>query len=199
MSRSVYLTGFEPFLAIRENPTEGLANALDGHRFGDFTVTSRVLPVSWADAPGLLLGDQERIQPDLSLHLGVSGQAQKIRLERFAYNTIRSSFADNTGQHLQEQPIDDDRPLEAVLETQLDLSAIRAQAQTSDLPIELSEDPGRYLCNRAYYASLKRAETPALFVHVPHTENLDPTGARWTQDRLMAATRAILESLCKMV
>ena len=199
MSAVVYLTGFEPFLAIRENPTQTLAQELDGQRFGGLTVVSRVLPVTWADTPRILVEDRERLQPELCVHLGVSGQAQVIRLERYAYNTIRSNFEDNVGVHLEEQPIDPARPLEFSLETSLDLNAVLGEVRTDELPVELSEDPGRYLCNRAYYESLKRPQTPSLFVHVPHTDNRDPAGARWTQERLMTGTRAILESLCRAV
>ena len=199
MSGLVYLTGFEPFLAIRENPTQAIVEALHGQRFGDLTVASRVLPVTWADTPRILMEDRERLQPELCVHLGVSGQAQLIRLERFAYNTIRSNFEDNAGVHLEEQPIESARPIEASLETSLDLKAVLLEVLTDALPMELSEDPGRYLCNRAYYESLKRPQTPSLFVHVPHTDNRDPAGARWTQERLMTGTRAILESLCREV
>ena len=199
MSGQIYLTGFEPFLAIRENPTQAIVQALHGQRFGDLTVTSRVLPVTWADTPRLLMEDRERIQPALCVHLGVSGQAQLIRLERLAYNTIRSNFEDNAGVHLEEQPIEPAHPIEASLETSLDLSALLNEVQTDEVPMELSEDPGRYLCNRAYYESLKSPETPSLFVHVPHTDNRDPSGERWTPERLMAGTRTILESLCRAV
>jgi len=199
MTGVVYLTGFEPFLAIRENPTKALAQELDGARFGALTVVSRVLPVTWSDTPRILMEDRARLQPQLCVHLGVSGQAQVIRLERFAYNTIRSNFADNAGVHLDEQPIDSARPLEAALETSVDLEELLAQVQTDEQPCELSEDPGRYLCNRAYYESLKESMTPSLFVHVPHTDNLDPAGARWTPERLMAGTQVILERLCRTV
>lgn len=195
MAGVIYLTGFEPFLAIRENPTQALVEALQGERFGDLTVVSRVLPVTWADTPRALVEDRERLRPELCVHLGVSGQAQRIRLERLAYNTIRSSFEDNAGVRLEEQPIEPDRPMEAALETSLDLRELLEELQSDEAPMELSEDPGRYLCNRAYYESLNRPETPALFVHVPHTDNRDPAGLRWRPERLMAGVRAILRNL----
>ena len=199
MGRRVYLTGFEPFLAIRENPTEELALALNGRRFGDLSVTGRVLPVSWERTPTVLLRDRAHIQPDLCLHLGVSGQAEVIRLERFAYNTIRSSFPDNADELPEEQPIEDGRPIESTRETPIPLGPLLEQLKTDGVPSELSIDPGRYLCNRAYYESLRLEAAPSLFVHVPHTHNRDPSGAPWTIERLRAATESILQGLNALI
>lgn len=195
MSRSVYLTGFEPFLAIRENPTEALARSLDGQRFGDLIITSRVLPVAWEQTPKLLAEDRARLHPDVCVHLGVSGQAKVIRLERFAYNTIRSSVPDNEDKLPEEQVIDPGLPLDARRETTLPVSMLLTRLDERAIPAEISIDPGRYLCNRAYYESLRLDEAPALFVHVPHTDNVDPSGERWTLGRLRAAMESILEGL----
>tara|TARA_B100000530_G_scaffold200489_1_gene127747 strand:+ start:296 stop:940 length:645 start_codon:yes stop_codon:yes gene_type:complete len=197
MGRRVYLTGFEPFLKIRENPTEAIVQRLDGERFGDVTVASRVLPVAWEKTPSLLLEDLDRIQPALCVHLGVSGQAQVIRLERFAYNTIRSAFPDNVGAQPEEQPIEIGRPVEATLETPLPLAELLERLKVDGVPAEISTDPGRYLCNRAYYASLNRNQAPAIFIHIPHTDNRDPSGERWTLQRLRIGTESILRSLCE--
>ena len=199
MGRQLYLTGFVPFLQIRENPTEALAQALNGARFGDLTVSSRVLPVAWTETPTVLLEDLGRIAPDLCVHLGVSGQAEIIRLERFAYNTIRSAYPDNTGAHPDESPIDDDRPLEAPLETPLSLQPLLERLVAAGVPAEISIDPGRYLCNRAYYASLRQGQAPALFIHVPHTDNRDPEGKRWTLERIQTGTELILQSLSETI
>ena len=147
--------------------------------------------------PSLVLQDLKALTPDLCVQLGVSGQAQVIRLERFAYNTIRSNYPDNTGAHPDERPIEDGRPLEATLETSIPLEPLLKRLKAVGVPAEVSIDPGRYLCNRAYYAALDHAEVPALFVHVPHTDNRDPEGQRWTLERLQAGTEAILLGLSR--
>ena len=43
--RHILVTGFEPFGADAVNPSQELAKAIEGRRFGDLVVRSAVLPV----------------------------------------------------------------------------------------------------------------------------------------------------------
>jgi pyroglutamyl-peptidase len=196
MSEStLYLTGFEPFLKIRQNPTEAIARELDGAVIGGLVVRSRVLPVTWEEAPRILTEDIARLEPALCLQLGVSGQAKTIRLEGSAHNAMASTFADNAGVEMEDQPIDLERGLEHRLQTPVDRSPMISRLDAAGLPSELCEDPGRYICNRAYYEVLALGAPPALFMHVPHTDNRDPSGEPWTLPRLVQGTRIVLQAL----
>jgi pyroglutamyl-peptidase len=194
---TLYLTGFEPFLKIRENPTEDICLDLDGCVIGGLEVRSRVLPVTWEDAPRILAEDLARLEPALSLHLGVSGQGKTIRLEGSAHNAMASAFADNAGVEMEDQPIDPERVLDHRLLTSVDRSPMISRLAAAGLPSELCEDPGRYICNRAYYEALALGCAPALFMHVPHTDNRDPSGEAWTLPRLVQGTRIVLQALAE--
>ena len=195
MGGVLYLTGFEPFLGMHDNPTEALVRRLDSVRFGSVEIRGRVLPVTWADAPRLLEEELVGLSPVASLHLGVSGQSKTIHLERFAYNTMRSTFADNAGVERDGALIDDTRALETPLATPVEIDGLVERLTMRDVPAEISGDPGRYICNLAYYRALSLERAPALFMHVPHLDNRDPHGARWTIERLEEATRVVIEGL----
>src|SRR5215468_11151073 len=73
--RMILVTGFEPFGTHTENPTEGLAKAVDGRRVGDVDIVGQVLPVHHADAAG----------------------RARVALERIAVNVMDYELSDNAG------------------------------------------------------------------------------------------------------
>ena len=89
---NVLLTGYEPFLDHAENPSQKIAEALNGYKHAispttSFQIESRILPV---DTQGASTISQELKQGDkkwnLILHLGLDGRATKIYVETAAWN-----------------------------------------------------------------------------------------------------------------
>lgn len=166
----ILVTGFEPFGAFGTNPTEGLAKAVDGRRFGACQVRGAVLPVHHAEAgPRVraLLADRE---PGAVLHLGLAAGRARVALERVAVNVMDYAEPDNVGFRAQGEPCVPGGPA-AYLAT-LPLPAILVALTADGIPAYVSNTAGTYLCNQTLYGTLHavsgRARAPRVgFVHFP--------------------------------
>jgi pyroglutamyl-peptidase len=136
-----------------------------------------------------LLGEIE-----VRIHLGVHGKATNFLLESKAYNNMTFRCPDQNGYQPTEMCIDEIIGFEENLGTALPLEDIKADlsslgtpdrfnllelmsylitASISGFPVDVSVDPGRFLCNYIYYKSLRNCTDlgkpayHALFIHVP--------------------------------
>lgn len=189
MSR-IYLTGFGPFPGQPDNPTAKLVNALAGASTVRWTIVGEVLPTSFS-VP------LERIRPPdhagLCVHLGVSSQAVRIRLEQQATNRLNARVPDIEGAQPRSGSVN---PLVGaqVLRTGLDLASVVDLLNRADLPACLSTDAGQYVCNATYFRSLNASDR-AVFVHVPDIGVVDPNGRDWSFKRLKRAVTSILDGI----
>lgn len=140
----VLVTGFGPFPGVPRNVSGELAR-----RFGGI-----VLPTEWCSEVALPAGC-------IVLHLGVSRRAGDLVLEQCAY-ADRRRRTDAAGA----MPAAARQPGPSLLTTPFDARRLAAALRRAGHPAVASRQPGRYLCNAVYYASL-RAGVPALFVHIP--------------------------------
>lgn len=113
------------------------------------------------------------------VHLGVAEKAEEMLLETCAYNDCSFRIPDEDGQQPVSQSIDGLKPVGDVKKCCLQLEKIVERVRRSDLPVVLSNDAGRYLCNYIYYKSLKLCDSQecegvtiySLFLHVPPFES----------------------------
>jgi len=133
---------------------------------------------TFADLAQESLADQDSIH--LFVHFGVHSASQVFLLEQVAWNEMNFRVPDQRGFQPTCQPIcpGDGSTLENRT-CGLPLTAINASLSTAcryrGLPmVDLSTDPGRFLCNYLYYISLaetsKHQNAHSLFVHVPPFE-----------------------------
>lgn len=166
----VLLTGFGPFPGASVNPSAWLAEALPG-RLSGFAAElhARVLPTEWEAVAGLTQSLHATVQPQVTIHFGLSQSARGFRIEQSAYNRA-SPRADAAG------ALPPSRAIlahgQARLDTMLPAAALSAHLRERGIPALLSRSAGRYLCNFLYYLSLdwaaRQSHTPAvLFVHIP--------------------------------
>jgi len=190
----ILVTGFGPFPGVLLNPTQRLALQLHGKQLGCVDVVAEAWPTTLA---GLQLRRRSALlwwQPDLVVHLGVHGNACSIHLERTAHNAVDFRVADAAGH----QP-----PPGLLLaggpnqwQTTLPIQELMQALLAAGLPAQISDDPGRYLCNATYAMSLADHNGPAaLFVHVPMPGASDPAGEPWTMARLAQALEVVLHQL----
>ncbi|KAG3113972.1 hypothetical protein PI124_g5362 [Phytophthora idaei] len=178
--RDVYLTGFGKFGDILENPTTFLAKKLAEH---PKVTESHVLEVSKEscekELAAMYARAEDRGRPCIFLHFGVSAISRSLKLEQVGYNVADFRIPDERGYVAKDEVIHEDELGE--ITTKLPLEDMLKTLQAVHPRVNISTDPGRYICNYVYYRSLvwvKRQEAKghpehvALFVHVPEFRNV---------------------------
>jgi pyroglutamyl-peptidase len=186
----VLITGFGPFPDDANNPSRLVAAALQRHPPRGVRVRACELPVTFDGAPIAVARFVERFahkQPALLLGLGVQRDGY-FRFERRARGRFDARRADNAGRT--GAAID----LGAELVTRVDvreLAELLRVAGAND--VRVSNDAGRYVCERTYRALLEHGRElgiPAVFLHVPPAKSVAPA----EQARLVRAMLALLFS-----
>ncbi|MGB7998484.1 MAG: pyroglutamyl-peptidase I [Anaerobacillus sp.] len=168
---TLLLTGFEPFLEHRHNPTEQIVKEFDEEVIGGFEIISRVLPVDFERASEMLIEYVEQCEPVAILMLGLAVDRTKVTPERIAIN-VNDSVEDNSGHAPVDQPIVEGGP--AAYFSTLPIKKMTDGLVQNGIPAEISNTAGTYLCNNVMYSVLyaleqKGIDIPAGFVHVPPT------------------------------
>ncbi|MCH7227829.1 pyroglutamyl-peptidase I [Haloferula sp. A504] len=175
------ITAFGPFGGRTVNAS---ALALRGLRQTDRSFNYRILPVDQFEGPRRLRDAVRRLAPRALLLLGEAAGAGGIRLETRAWNKLDFSIPDIAGRQPRGRPIDATAP--ATISTPVDVRRLRQTLSRAGHPVELSKDPGRYLCNQIYFTALHQAAIPAIFVHLPLEERF-PTARAVEAIRIIAA------------
>lgn len=157
------VTGFEPWAEHAVNPSQLIAEALDGV----------VLPVSYARAADTLRAALDERDPEVVVCFGLAAGDTKISVERFAHNLDEADGVDNDGAAGSGAEIDPAGPL--ALRSTLPVDQIVAALREADIPAGVSRDAGGYMCNHVFYALMQALKPGCLggFVHVPSLEALD--------------------------
>ena len=166
----ILVTGFEPFGAHAVNPSEGLAKAVDGRRFGACEARGAILPVHHADAAPRVQALLAETGPVAVVHLGLAAGRARVALERVAVNVMDYGEPDNAGFQASGEPITRDGP--AAYFATLPLAAILRALLAEGIPAYVSNTAGTYLCNQTLYTTLhvvrQRPDPPRVgLIHVP--------------------------------
>eukprot|EP00826_Nyctotherus_ovalis_P005421 TRINITY_DN11222_c0_g1_i4.p1 TRINITY_DN11222_c0_g1~~TRINITY_DN11222_c0_g1_i4.p1 ORF type:complete len:178 (-),score=35.73 TRINITY_DN11222_c0_g1_i4:170-703(-) len=111
--------------------------------------------------------EKQRLKPDVKqivLHFGVAHPRKLITFEIKGYNK------ENFSRKPAELPIFQDVACGHALECIMPYGDIINKLKGLKLAIELSTDPGYYLCNYIYYVSLYKTlplRIPSVFIHIP--------------------------------
>ncbi|MCB9677495.1 MAG: hypothetical protein H6737_20470 [Alphaproteobacteria bacterium] len=149
------VTGFGPFLDVRDNPAARVARAVDGASGPGFRVVGREIPVSYARAVEETVRHAREHGVDCVLGVGVAGTRTAPELERFGRARLGQS-PDVDGVCAPRLPGPD------VLESSLDV--VR---WAGALGCHISEDAGGYVCNAWLHQVRQRLDVPVGFLHVP--------------------------------
>lgn len=129
-------------------------------------------PAAWARMARAI----RRVRPFWIVALGVSGRAE-LSIESTAWNEEDYRIPDNAGLQPRHSPILPRGPEKLVSPA---AALIRPESfAASPLPVRLSTDPGRYVCNHLYYRLLHLTQKSghsaggrSLFLHLPATPEM---------------------------
>lgn len=198
-TRTVLLTGFEPFGGDALNPSQDVARALDGVVIRGRRVAGAVLPCRFGAALAELDRLLRRHRPELVLCTGLAGGRAQITPERVAINVDDARIPDNAGAQPVDCPVVRGGP--AAYWSTLPVKAIVADLQRHGLPAGVSQTAGTFVCNHVFYGLMHRLRRrPGVrggFIHLPWLPEQAGAGQpSLPLDAMVAAlTRAIAISL----
>lgn len=170
------ITGYEPFDDYSTNPSEQIAEQLDGKTISDTEVVGEVLPVQFEYTSELLCDLIDDHNPEIVISLGLAPGRSAINIERIGINiNSATGVPDNVNTEPVNEPIHSDGP-DAHFAT-LPVAEIVAELTDSGIPARVSNTAGTHLCNNALYSVRDYAERNNMdihsgFVHVPHSPKL---------------------------
>lgn len=170
MMKKLFLSGFGPFLDVKNNPSEVLVKKLAEH----FNCAHIVLPVLFEQSYSLLKPEVEKNQPELLIMLGVASQRSKIGFEKIGLNWVQSISADAGHKIPTTGKIKPDQNLALMTDWSVD-AALRELDPALMAHVEVSFSAGAYVCNDLYYRALddRKLQCEKLFIHIPPFEKID--------------------------
>lgn len=167
----ILVTGFEPFGQDNINASAEILTRLPA-TLGEHQISTAILPVSFARAGAALEQAIHEHRPEALICLGEAGGRRSITPELWGYNLDEARIADNDGHQPQTWEIFPGGPQR--IRSSIDPAPLIQTLQQAGIPAELSEDPGRFLCNHVAFCAY-RSSVPAVFIHVPAAR---PSGQR---------------------
>lgn len=161
----ILVTGFEPFGQDAENASGMVVERLRDHSWGEnLYVVTAILPVTWADSVPALLEAIEIHRPHAVVAVGEAGGRAVVTPERRARNLGHGRIPDNDDAARPPSPLDDGPEW---LESHIDPESLIEAIRSVNVPTEISDDAGAFLCNAVYRALLSETGLPGTFIHVP--------------------------------
>jgi pyroglutamyl-peptidase len=197
--KKILLCGFEPFGGETVNPSQELLNC--GLQELDQTL---LLPVSFERAFAKLQIELLAQEHTDIVMLGQAGGRVKVSLERVALNLVDSEAPDADGVVKKDQPINKNGP--AAWMTNYPLRTWLDQALRENLPLEISNSAGTYVCNDLIYKvadwkSTTKKNFRWLFMHFPYLPSQLSGKSKATPtldlEKMKVCTQFILDQILK--
>ena len=194
----ILVTGFEPFGNDTYNPSMEVLGILP-KRIKDAEIVTGVLPVVRFASLRKMEELIEKEHPDAILSLGMAGGRSAITPERTAVNGDDYRIADNGGLQPCDEPVYADGPdaYFSLLPIKAMVRAIRA----CELPAEVSESAGTFVCNHVfygtrYYCAIHHPDIRCGFMHVPYaSEQCAETKPSLALDDIARGVKAAIEAI----
>ena len=171
-ARCVLITGFTPFGGERTNPSweivKGLPDAVAGYRLEKLRV-----PTEFGKAIAVTTKAIDKLAPSIVLCFGQAGGRKFMSVERIAINVNDARIADNAGRQMIDEAIRTEGP--AAYFCTVPIKAMVAAMTKADVPADVSNTAGTFVCNHLIYGVLHhiattKSSTRAGFIHVPYLQ-----------------------------
>jgi pyroglutamyl-peptidase len=166
----IILAGFGPFPGAPINPSGALAKALVRSRrpaLAGLDRSAHVFATSYAavdhNLPKLFAD-----KPDIVLVFGLAGRRREVCIETHARNVVSVVFPDASRHRPSRSIIKLGGP--RALTGHAPFAQLAGAVRACNVPVRLSRDAGRYLCNYIYWRALEQAAKGSAlvqFVHIP--------------------------------
>lgn len=172
-TRTVLVTGFTPFGGEATNPSWEIVKALPETVSG-WQVEKLKVPTEFGKAIDVTTRAIDKLAPDIVLCFGQAGGRSRMSVERVAINIDDARIADNAGKQILDQPVRTGAP--AAYFCTVPIKAMVAAMTKADIPAEVSNSAGTFVCNHLIYGvlhhiALKGMTARAGFIHVPFLES----------------------------
>lgn len=166
----VLVTGFAAFPGAPYNPTPALVETLAKTRrpaLSDVEIVTHVFPVTYQAVDDQFPELLARYKPDALLMFGLAARTPYVRIETRARNAITALWPDADHKPVRRNIIERGGP--AALPFRPLTARLYRRARATGVPVRLSRDAGRYLCNYLCWRALETAGAPraTAFIHVP--------------------------------
>ena len=196
MSKTLLITGFEPFGGETVNPSWEAVNRLP-KMIGQWNLSKIQIPVEYGKAAQVITEAAQQIQPNVILCIGQAGGRSAITPEAVAINLRDTVSPDNAGLVQQNLPVIPGGP-DAYFATVPVRNMINA-IKSANIPASLSLSAGAYVCNDTLYSLLHefhRTKTLVGFIHVPYLPEQAKEGVpSLTLEQITAGLSAAIEAL----
>jgi pyroglutamyl-peptidase len=197
LKTNILLTGFEPFLDFKRNPSLEACKLLEGMNYNGYEVVVEELPMRYKEIREIIRGLVDKHQPAAVIATGVSSKAPDICVERVAINIGSADGGPNFGFDTLDQVLNPVGP-EAYWST-LPIRDIVDVIKSNGIPARISNTAGTQGCNLVFYHLMdylveKELDIPAGFIHIPRLpENaVDLTNPSMS---LLTSARALEEAV----
>ena len=167
---TILVTAFDPFGGESINPAREAAAALP-EQIGGARIVTLWIPTVFEKGAAMVTAAMDQLRPDAVVSLGQAGGRKAVTPERIAINLMDARIPDNEGQQPLEQIIEPGGP-DGCFST-LPVAAMAEAIRKADLPGEVSNTAGTFVCNQVMYCTLRHAakampDTKCGFIHVPY-------------------------------
>jgi pyroglutamyl-peptidase len=173
----VLVTGFEPFGNYTVNPSQLIAEALNGSILNDVEIIEVVLPVDFNESVKITTDAMQHYHPNLVISLGLNARARGIEIEKIGINLKRYPKDDGTWSF--PRRIDVSGPFLRFLS--IHIIDIVKKIREANISVQQSYFAGTYVCNALFYQLLEyvseqNSSRNVGFIHVPLLDSQDPGG-----------------------
>jgi len=167
---TILLTGYEPFLDFKRNPSLEACKLLEGMDYNGYEVAVEELPMRYKEIQDIIRRLVDKHKPAAVIATGVSSKAPDICVERVAINVGSADGGPNFGYETLDQVLNPNGP--AAYWSTLPIRDIVEAIKKTGIPARISNSAGTQGCNLVFYHLMdylaeKELDTPAGFIHIP--------------------------------
>lgn len=169
--KKILVTGFDPFGGASINPSFEAVKLLPD-TIGEYQIIKLEVKTIFKYSAEQVIDAIKTLKPSFVLMTGEAGERDKISIERIGINLDDARIKDNGGAQPTKSPIAKDGA-DGIFST-IPIDEIYNELKAANIPVEISNSAGTFVCNHLLYSTLNFLTTSASFkiikagfIHVP--------------------------------